>query len=222
MFNTSLSPLELTNYLVRQLNFIFPDGHIINSIQLEEVVNVALLRLEQCFSELAPLKYYRRNDQLYFNHLNGDHYAMFLYLVSNTLFKFNGDQTTCEKIFLLNKSLFGIDAFYSIELPAHFIFVHPVGTILGNASYGDYLVVYQGVTIGATTENIYPTFMPHCVLYSNASVIGDCVIGQNTVIAARAFIINKQIDSDTIVTGSFPTNKLYKNSNSIISKYFKI
>ena len=45
--------------------------------------------------------------------------------------------------FLLNKLLFGIDVFYTVDLPKHYIFVHPIGTILGSgAIYSNYFVVY--------------------------------------------------------------------------------
>lgn len=41
-----------------------------------------------------------------------------------------------------------VDWYYEIELPDHFMVEHPVGSVLGRATYGDYMYIYQGVTIG--------------------------------------------------------------------------
>ena len=117
-----------------------------------------------------------------------------------------------EKAFLLNKALHGIDAFYAITLPDVFLFVHPVGTVLGNASYADCLVVYQNVTVGSDKDGIYPTFGKSTVLYSKSSVIGRCKIGNNVSIAAHSFVRNMDVPDDSVVVGLYPENKIKKNN----------
>lgn len=217
----SLSEIDLTNYLVGQLNHYFPDKNNVEFDLIFYSVSESIKRLECCFNKIH-LPYYNKLGQPYFNHLHGDHYSMFLYLVSNTLYKKKFDENLCSKIFLLNKSLFGVDAFYAIELPEHFLFVHPIGTILGNAKYSDYFVVYQGVTVGATTLGIYPTFGERTILYSNSSIIGNCVLGQDNVIGANSSIINFASDNNKTILGNFPNNKIITNKNSLINKYFSL
>lgn len=53
--------------------------------------------------------------------LYSDQYAMFLYLLSNTIHRRTDWQSLCDKLFFLNKALYGIDAFYEVEFPDIFL-----------------------------------------------------------------------------------------------------
>ena len=100
---------------------------------------------------------------------------MFLYFLANTLYKYDYELSFFEKIFLLNKILFSLDIFYEVELPDIFLFVHPLGTVLGRGSYSDYLVVYQRCNIGSN-NNLSNS--KHVTLHPGASVLGNCIIGR--------------------------------------------
>ena len=215
----SLSRTSLTNYLSKQLQFFYPDGYSLNEKVLDYSVSLAIDRLRICFDPIVS-KYYVNGNSSIFNHLNGDQYAMFLYFVSNNAY-LAGDENLASKIFLLNKAMFGLDAFYSIKLPEHFLLVHPLGSILGNAEYGDYLVIYQGVTIGSTNNGQYPTFGESTILYSNTSMLGNCITGKNFVLAANSSLINSRIEDNKVVLGNYPQNKIINNSNNLISNYFR-
>jgi serine O-acetyltransferase len=215
----SIPEENLVNLVCSQLNFHFPDHLEVNVVTLKHCVKNGMLRIQKCFDPII-LKYYGVGNESYFNHLHGDHYSMFLYFVSNEAYWAN-DEVLASKLFLLNKSLFGIDAFYAIKLPEHFLFVHPLGTILGNAQFEDFLVVYQGVTVGATTSGIYPTFSDQTILYSNSSIIGDCKIGSNFVLAANASLVNSNVPANKVVVGNFPSHLVLENKNNLISNYFK-
>jgi serine O-acetyltransferase len=216
----SLDQIALEHYVVSQLNAFYPDRNNLSNEVLSNCVNRSLDRVRLCFDAIN-LRYYRKENDSYFNHLHGDHYASFLYLMSYYAFK-QGDEILAAKLFLLNKTMFGIDAFYRIELPNHFIFVHPIGTILGNATYNDYFVVYQGVTIGSTTKGVYPKFSKATILYANSSIIGECYTGENFVLAANASMVNQKIDDNSLVLGAFPQNRILENRNNLISEYFDI
>lgn len=214
----SIDQKALEQYVFKQLNTFYPDG-ILPPIELmSNCVSSSLDRLRLCFDAIN-LRYYRRGSDSYFNHLHGDHYASFLYLMSFYAFK-QGDEILASKLFLLNKTMFGIDAFYGIELPSHFIFVHPIGTILGNATYNDYFVVYQGVTIGSTNEGIYPTFLGSNILYANSSIIGNCTFGEKAVLAANASLVNTFVSSNKVVLGNYPNHRIIENKNNLINNYF--
>lgn len=207
----------LCEYLTKQLDCFYPDKVEVKDC-LPQIIPPAIKRLEHCFAHIHK-KYYFENGEAQFNHLNSDHYAMFLYLVSNEAYK-NKYINVAEKAFLLNKALHGIDAFYSIELPEIFLFVHPVGTVLGNAKYSDFLVVYQNVTVGTDIANVYPRFGLATVLYSKSSVIGNCDVGHNVSVAGNAFIRNMHVPDNSIVVGLYPKVDIKKNNHNNKNIFF--
>ena len=95
---------------------------------------MAFQRIEFCFSKINN-KYFFDGTNSVFNHLNGDQYAIFLYYLSNTLFRLNQDTNLCSKLYLLNKALHGLDAFYEVQLPDIFMVIHPISTVLGRGKY---------------------------------------------------------------------------------------
>jgi serine O-acetyltransferase len=109
--------------------------------------------------------------------------------------------------------LFGIDVFYEIKLPNIFLFVHPLGTVIGRGKFNDYLVVYQGCSIGAN-KDVYPTLGKHVTLHPNASILGDCKIGNNCELASNSLIIDKDLDSGTCYFGN-PKNSFKKKKENI-------
>ena len=215
--NLSLEKTKLINYLEKQLGFFFPDEADVKT-GLTQIMAAVIERLCHCFSHINK-KYYIEQGQPVFNHLNADHYAMFLYFVANQAWR-EGIVPIAEKAFLLNKALHGVDAFYAITLPEIFLFVHPIGTILGNASYQDFLVVYQNVTIGADTAGIYPSFGKNTVLYSKCSVIGQCHVGDNVCIATHALLRNRDVLDNTVVIGLYPNNQCLQNTQNNRLNFF--
>ena len=218
---STIDTSSLINYVTKQCNTFFPDSYEIRPKYLKDAVFMAVDRLYTCFSKIrAP--YFSKDGSPFFNYLHGDHYSMFLYLLSNTVYKHAENEFLASKLFLLNKALFGIDAFYAVELPVVFLFVHPIGTVLGKANYDEFLVVYQGVTVGATTDLIYPSFSPSTILYSNSSIIGNCNVGSNFILGAKASILNTNIDNNRMVVGNFPSHRILENKSNLIHKYFKL
>ena len=145
---TSLSLNDLVDYTLKQLLTFFPDKNKIDKKKFSSCVDIAIQRVEQCFSKVNN-RYFRDENTTILNHLNGDQYSMFLYFLSNSLYRENADISTCSKAFLMNKYLHGIDAFYEVELPDIFLFVHPLGTVLGRGNFSNYFVVYQRCNIGS-------------------------------------------------------------------------
>lgn len=222
MKNLSLSINEpsLVTYVTKQLNHYFPDDDVVTENTVASVIYDALARVERCFQTIH-LPYYLKNENPFFNHLHGDHYAAFLYILSRQAY-LSSLEILATKIFLLNKALFGIDAFYTIQLPESFVFVHPLGTILGRATYSNHFVVYQGVTIGANAEGIYPTFSEQTLLFSNSSVIGECQIGKNFVLGAKSSLIDTIVPDNKVLVGNYPNHKILNNASNQIAKYFHL
>jgi serine O-acetyltransferase len=220
MKNLSLSIKEtsLVIYVTKQLNHYFPDDEVVSENKVASLVYNALSRIERCFQTIN-LPYYRKDENPFFNHLHGDHYSAFLYILSRQAY-LNGLESLAAKIFLFNKLLFGIDAFYTIQLPESFVFVHPLGTILGRATYSNYFVVYQGVTVGANAKGIYPAFSEQTLLFSNSSVIGECQVGKNFVLGSMSSLIDTIVPDNKVLVGNYPNHKILNNSSNQIEKYF--
>ena len=145
---------------------------------------------------------------------------MFLYLLSNAAYKINLEKSICSKIFFLNKTLFGVDAFYEVELPDVFLFVHPIGTVLGRAKYSDYFMVYQSCNVGAN-HSIYPAFNEYVTLHPGASVLGKCVVGKNCDIGASSLLLDKSIEDGKIYVGNPGMFKVLDNKDSPNSIWVK-
>lgn len=198
--NTSLSTDALAGLAARQLNAMFPDGDEVQSADLAPAVAGALVRLEHCFSHIAN-KYFFDGRSAVFDHLHGDQYAMWLYLLANELYKRGGPAAVCKKLFLLNKALHGCDLFYEVELPSVFLLVHPLGTVLGRGSYADFLIAYQRVGIGSNHDT-YPTLGRHLTLHPGSSVLGDATIGDNCSIAAESLLLDRDLPPNSVYIGN--------------------
>lgn len=196
----SIKKKDLLYYTINQIQNLFPDRETYKNDQIFPYFNRSIERMEYCFSKIDN-KYFSDGENSIFNHLNGDQYSMYLYFLSNTLYKEGYKKSFLEKLFLLNKSLHGIDIFYEIELPDIFLFVHPLGTVLGRATYSNYLIVYQRCNVGAN-KNIYPTIGEHTTLHPGASVLGDCKIGNNCKIGANALVLDMNIKDNSLYVGN--------------------
>ena len=106
-----------------------------------------------------------------------------------------------SKIYLLNKSLHGIDAFYDVDLPDVFVFIHPLGTVLGRASYRDFLVVYQRCGVGAN-KGCQPDLGKYLTLHPGASILGDSMIGNNCSVASDSLVIDQSIPDKKTYIGN--------------------
>lgn len=204
----NITTSEFYEYVFSQVQNIFPDKKTYDGISLNRDFDYALERIEFCFDKIDKKYYKNDNGEVVFNYLNGDHYAMFLYFLSHTIYKNDGNLEICTKLFLLNKYLHGIDVFYEIDLPNIFLFVHPLATVLGRAAYSDYLIVYQQCNVGSN-DDIYPVLGRNLTLHPGASVLGNCHVGDNCSIAARGLLIDKDLDDNSIYFGQ-PRNCFIK------------
>jgi serine O-acetyltransferase len=217
MMRCTLSAPNLLAYSKRLLDNHFPDGAENKSLTAQTVEH-ALQRIEFCFSRITR-KYYALDGTATFDHLNSDHMVVYLYFLANSIWKQSGDEVVPTRLFYLNKVMHGLDLFYSVSMPDIFMVVHPLGTVLGNAKYSNYFVVYQNCTIGAV-DTVYPSFDEGVVMYSKSSVIGDCRIGRDVVIAANAFIVDTSVPDNSTVVGQYPAQRVLPNQRSVKSRCF--
>lgn len=191
---------SLASYVTRQVNRLFDDGQPVLEDDVRYLFPQVFSRLEHCFVHIDN-KYFFDGTSAVFNHLHGDQYAMFLYLLCNAAYKAAAPCGLAAKLFLLNKSLHGIDAFYEVELPSIFLFVHPLGTVLGRGSYADYFLVYQRCGVGSNHE-IYPSLGPYTTLRPGSAVLGQCTLGRNNTLAAESLLIDRDLSNDSVYFGN--------------------
>lgn len=212
----TLSNKELFLYLLKQLNNNFPDDKQI--IELDSIVDFAIQKIKYCFSNIA-LPYYRKNNEIFFNHLNADHYTVFVYYCSNIAYKKN-DITLASKLFYLNKTLHSFHCMYDTDLPDIFIVCHGVGTVLGKAKYSNYFVVTQGCTVGANAKLEYPELGENIVMYPHSSILGNSKISSSVVCSNNSMVLNKNIKSNSIIVGQHPNVDTKEVQTDIFSQFF--
>jgi len=217
-FATSLHPPELATYLESLLGHYLPDGQDTRGL-IAAHLPATLARVEHCFSRIHR-KYYAHDGEVRFDHLNSDHMSAFLWFLGNTIWSATGDTVVPTKLFYLNKVMNGLDLYFSVPMPEIFLLVHPVGSVIGAARYGDYLVVYQNCTIGSDA-GVYPRFGEGTILYARAGVIGDCEVGDDVVFAANSFVVNTPIPAKSIVVGQFPQQRVLDNPRSVRERLFE-
>ena len=212
----SLGQQDLATYVIRQLDHFFPDGRAASEIA--DGLEAVLDRVERCFRAIDN-KYFRVDAQARFNHLHSDQYAMFLYLLANTLYRRGVDQRLCDKVYCLNKALHGIDVYYEVELPDIFLFGHAVGTVLGRARYANHFLIQQNCTVGASREARpgeqaeFPVIGEYVAIYAGASVLGKCQIGDNCKIAAHSAVLDQDLAANTIYIGTRASHVLKVNQS---------
>lgn len=189
----------MLSFLQRQLNS-FWDTDLQNYPGIQEKIAVALKKVDTGWGA-SSAKYYVEAG---FSPYNSAEYTVFLYYLSHEIGKDSGGGILADKIYYLNKIMNGVDWYWPIELPEHFIVEHPVGSVLGKAKYGDHLCIYQGVTIGGnrrTGELFYPKLGDYVTMYANATVLGNSRIGHHVVVSANTFIIDTDIPDCSVVFG---------------------
>lgn len=215
-----MTPDGLSGYVARQLGTFFPDRRPMLADALQRYMGDALERTHLCFSGIEKKKF-RDGDRVMFNYLHPDHYAMFLYLLANTVSRHDRNDPLAFRLFYLNKVLHGLDVYHDTELPEVFQFMHPVGTVLGHAKYGNYFCVYQGCSVGSDEHDSYPEIGDHVVLYAGSSVIGRSRVGNNVVIGAMALVLNQDIPDNKAVLGGSGKINIRDNTRHVRERRFR-
>lgn len=201
-----LSLFESSDYLQalvrKQLDSFFLIADSEFDREVVPVIPTVLKKVEVCFSANKN-KYFSKNGVPYFNFYHSDQYAIFLYYLSNEIFRQYRNGPLCDRIYYLNKVMHAVDIYYEVELPSIFSLGHPVGTVLGRAKYSDFLSVSQNCTVG-NNKGIYPEFGRYVTMFSGSKVLGKCRIGENVLIAANAYVKDSDIEDNSLVFGSSP------------------
>lgn len=149
-------------------------------------------------------------------------YAIFVYRIAHELYKMN--VPFIPRIMTEHAhSKTGIDINSGAVIGKYFFMDHGTGIVVGETTViGDYVKLYQGVTLGALSTRggqhlagvkRHPTIGDRVTIYSNATVLGgETVIGADSVIGGGAFITSS-IPANTRVSVTPPELSI-KNDTS--------
>lgn len=208
--------------LLHQLNCIWVGADVDGSI-IRHFIPCAY---ERTFASMKMNNYSKYLNE--FSPYHSDTWAVFLYNLSHELYLAERIHEA-ECVYYLNKILHSCDWLYAVDLPVHFWSEHSVGSILGRGKYGDYLLTFQGVTVGENRKNgeIYtPIFGDFIILFANATVLGNTRVGSHVIFLANSYVIDEEIPDNCIVFGQSPIIKIKELSAEEVfnrfSKWWKV
>ena len=209
---------SLVAYTAAQCAAVVPDGRdTAFRAAVDAHLDEALERLHRCINGCAPW----RLDE--FNVLQSSQHCIYLYFLGNTIWKRSGDSAAATRLFLMNKAFNGADMFYELALPEVFYIGHSVGIVLAKATYGNHLVLYQGVTVGRHKDKI-PKIGDRVVLYPYSSVVGRAVVEDDCVISQGTRVINNRAPKGSMVfAGQKPGDLAFRpRPDDLLSDYFRL
>jgi serine O-acetyltransferase len=147
-------------------------------------------------------------------------YAIMVYRVAHELYAL-GTPLIPRMMAEHAHSLTGIDIHPGANIGHHFFIDHGTGIVIGETTLiGNYVKIYQGVTLGAlstrggqflTGVKRHPTIENHVTIYSGASILGgETVIGEGVIIGSNAFI-TKSVPEKTRVSVKNPELQFMQN-----------
>ena len=121
----------------------------------------------------------------------------------------------------------GIDIHPGATIGTHFFIDHGTGVVIGETcKIGNYVKIYQGVTLGALSfakdgmgnlvrdSKRHPTLEDHVIIYANATVLGgNTTIGHDSVIGSSVWLV-QSVEPFTTVTMEKPNLRLRNQSPS--------
>jgi serine O-acetyltransferase len=207
---------SLIDYTVAQCASVVPDGREAGfRATVDAHLDEALERLHRCINACAPW----RPDQ--FNVLQSSQHCIYLYYLSNTIWRRSGDTAAPTRLFLMNKAFNGIDLFYEIAMPEVFYIGHSVGIVLAKATYGNYLVLYQNSTVGRHKDQI-PVIGDRVVLYPNTAVIGRAVVEDDAVVSQGTSIVNKHVPKGQMAFRKGDDLAFSPRTDDLLKEYFRL
>jgi serine O-acetyltransferase len=102
------------------------------------------------------------------------------------------------------RMLTGIEIHPSAKIGVGFFIDHGMGVVIGEtAEIGDYVTLFQGVTLGGTGKERgkrHPTLGNHVVVGAGAKILGAITIGDNVKIGANSVVL-KNVSANSTVIG---------------------
>ncbi|MBS0183327.1 MAG: serine O-acetyltransferase [Nitrospira sp.] len=97
----------------------------------------------------------------------------------------------------------GVEIHPSAKIGTGFFIDHGMGVVIGEtAEIGDYVTLFQGVTLGGTGKERgkrHPTLGNHVVVGAGAKILGGIIIGDNVKIGANSVVLKNVAANSTVI-----------------------
>ena len=97
----------------------------------------------------------------------------------------------------------GVEIHPSAKIGTGFFIDHGMGVVIGEtAEIGDYVTLFQGVTLGGTGKERgkrHPTLGNHVVVGAGAKILGGITIGDNVKIGANSVVLRNVPANSTVI-----------------------
>ena len=128
-------------------------------------------------------------------------HALLIYRIAHWL-KIHGVPFVPRALSQLARWLTGIEIHPSAKIGTGFFIDHGMGVVIGEtAEVGDYVTLFQGVTLGGTGKERgkrHPTLGNHVVVGAGAKILGGIKIGDNVKIGANSVVIKNVPPNSTV------------------------
>lgn len=218
--NLSLSITELQKYVEKQINSLIPDGIYKSGQILGNDISIAIDKCEYCFSHIKNDAFTDGHGTTFFSHVHADQYAMFLVYLSNYIWNERKDKIVCDRLMYTNRILHSFLMSYKAKVPDIFLLAHPVGSIIGNADYSNYLYISQNCTINTAgnSEELKPHIGKFFAMGAGAALIGDKNVGDNCSIGVNAMVYNTELKDNSIVISDKGEIKIFHSEKPSFSQ----
>ena len=177
---------------------------------------------------LNKSKYYTSSDGLRakFNSTHYSSHALILYQLARECF-LDGRIDLAEKTYFLNVATTATDLYYEVELPIRTGCEHPLGTVIGRASFSreSSLFFYNQNLIGGNFktegQTIYPNIEGNLYMFPRSSLVGDVTVEGSVILGNSTYVKDAGLLCDVIVFGSSPelTFKSLKSDSRLIHNF---
>ena len=197
----SIEPEDLEKYIFSQISTLIPDSQLKYGQISYADIEKALEKCDFCFKHINNSAFCKERGETFFSHLHADQYAMFLVYLSNLIWKERQDKIACDRIMYLNRILHSFMMSYKAKVPDIMWLAHPVGSVIGNADYSDYLYISQNCTINTAgnADELKPHIGKFFAMGAGAALIGDKEVGNYCSIGVNATVYNTELKDNSIV-----------------------
>ena len=111
---------------------------------------------------------------------------------------------TASALFLQNRAseIFGVDIHPAAQIEGGVMIDHASGVVIGEtASIKKNVSIYQGVTLGGRGNDSgkrHPTILEGTTIYASSTILGNILIGKNSIIAAGSLVLKNVQDNETV------------------------
>lgn len=123
------------------------------------------------------------------------------YRAANALWSTN---KTASALFIQNRAseIFGVDIHPAAKIDGGVMIDHASGVVIGEtASIEKNVSIFQGVTLGGRGNDSgkrHPTILEGSTIYASSTILGNIIIGRNSIIAAGSLVLKDVKDNETV------------------------